>query len=275
MNKSRRNLKGNVLQSPTSDVSQVFGQNLRELVTRAPSISHVCRELDINRSQFNRYLSGEANPRPDILQRICAYFDCDARILLSPLAVVEAQDRAAWPYGDDSDPFDALTRDFDHTRMPDGLYRFLLPNMVNPGTLVVDMIRLFTSEHGVKGVHWSVPKLYAESIGLEPGWRHRKMTGYAYQHIDGVSLLMANPHSRLLMMCFVTQGYRGVPTIYTGYSAMTLSKGPMQTQVQPLLITRMPPNCATVLKWRREQPNLGMEDLTPAEREYLENWRAP
>ena len=261
--------------SAAPGISRVFGQNLRELVDQKPSISHVCRELDINRTQFNRYLSGEAHPRPEILDRICTYFGCDARILLTPLAELREKHSSTWPFGEAPDPFDALTGDFDHTRMPDGLYQFLLPNMVEPGAIVVDLIRLFTTAQGVKGVHWSIPHPYADSIGIKPGWCHRKLTGFAYQHIDGVSLLLANPFSRLVMMCFVTQGYRGVPTTYTGYSAMTLSKGPKQTQVQPLIISRLPSNCGQVLKSRRRLSRLGLEDLDAAERDYLDNWSAP
>ena len=52
----------------------MFGRNLRLLGQPYASVSALCRELGINRTQFNRYLSGESFPRPDILQRICAYF---------------------------------------------------------------------------------------------------------------------------------------------------------------------------------------------------------
>lgn len=262
--------------NPTpSDISQVFGRNLRELVAKRPSISHVCRELDINRTQFNRYLSGEAHPRPHVLYEICAYFECDARILLTPLAEIKAEEPRIWPFAREVDAFETLSRDFDHTRMPDGLYQFLLPNMVEPGALVFDLIRLFTTDRGVKGVHWSVPKFYAEYIGLESGWSRRKLTGFAYQHAEGVSLLLANPYSRLIMMCFVTPGFRGIPTTYTGYAAMTISKGTTQTQVQPLIVKRLPPDCKSILNIRRNQPNMSLNDLTDAEKTYLSDWHAP
>lgn len=258
-----------------SEIMQVFARNLRALVARRPSISHVCRDLEINRSQFNRYLSGAAQPRPDVLHRICRYFDCDARILQTPLHEIGDNGRSTWPFAGAEDPFGVLTRDFEHARMPDGLYQFVLPNMVEPGALVVDLIRLFTSENGTKGVSWSVPRPYAESIGMKRGLHARKLTGFAYQHIDGVSLLLANPVSRHLMMCFVTQGYRGVPTVYAGYAALTLSKGPMQSQVQPLIIERLPRNCADTLRIRRAHRTIRIGDLPQAQRQYLETWTSP
>src|SRR6056297_2884283 len=64
----------------------ILGKNLRDLIEeKGISVAGLCRQLGINRTQFNRYLSGESFPRPDILARICNYFEVDARILLEPV----------------------------------------------------------------------------------------------------------------------------------------------------------------------------------------------
>lgn len=67
------------------ELQEMLGRNLRLLMADKPSVSAVCREIGINRTQFNRYLSGEATPRPWILKQICDYFGTDARILLEPV----------------------------------------------------------------------------------------------------------------------------------------------------------------------------------------------
>ena len=64
----------------------MFGANLRQLARDSASISALCRDLQINRTQFNRYLAGESFPRPDVLHRICSFFGVDARILLEPVS---------------------------------------------------------------------------------------------------------------------------------------------------------------------------------------------
>ena len=69
-----------------ADIRAVFSQNLKELMGASPNVSALCRELSLNRTQFNRYLAGESFPRPDILQKICLYFGLDARILLQPFS---------------------------------------------------------------------------------------------------------------------------------------------------------------------------------------------
>lgn len=52
-----------------------MGTNLRKLCKQKPSISHVCKELGINRQQFAKYLNGENFPREKTLNKICQYFD--------------------------------------------------------------------------------------------------------------------------------------------------------------------------------------------------------
>ena len=69
-----------------ADIRAVFSQKLKELMGASPNVSALCRELSLNRTQFNRYLAGESFPRPDILQKICLHFGLDALILLQPLS---------------------------------------------------------------------------------------------------------------------------------------------------------------------------------------------
>ena len=64
----------NMRRSP-SELRSMFGSNLRSLARTYPSISELSRQLGINRTQFNRYLAGESFPRPDVLARICDFFD--------------------------------------------------------------------------------------------------------------------------------------------------------------------------------------------------------
>ncbi|MDE1168824.1 MAG: helix-turn-helix transcriptional regulator [Pseudomonas sp.] len=48
--------------------------NLQLLCRHYPSIAEVCRRLDINRAQFNKYLNGQSLPTPYNLKRICDFF---------------------------------------------------------------------------------------------------------------------------------------------------------------------------------------------------------
>jgi transcriptional regulator with XRE-family HTH domain len=71
-----------------------LSENLNELVPRkGGNASQFARETGINRTQFNRYLTGVSWPRPDVLERICQYTSTDARIMTEPLAKIEAIDQ--------------------------------------------------------------------------------------------------------------------------------------------------------------------------------------
>lgn len=56
---------------------KALSSNLMRLCEREKSIAAVCRAAQINRQQFNRYLSGETLPNRSTLARICRYFEVD------------------------------------------------------------------------------------------------------------------------------------------------------------------------------------------------------
>lgn len=63
-----------------------FPDNLRALCGYRASISEVGRDLGIDRSQLNRYLTGASRPRPALLRRICEYFGVETHDVALPTA---------------------------------------------------------------------------------------------------------------------------------------------------------------------------------------------
>ncbi len=55
-----------------------FAENLFALATRGGSIASTCRDLDINRQQFNKYLNGTVLPNEVTLSKITKYFKVDS-----------------------------------------------------------------------------------------------------------------------------------------------------------------------------------------------------
>lgn len=253
--------------------SEVFAENLRQLVSGEKSVSAVCRALEINRTQFNRYLSGEAHPRPEVLEKICVHFGRDARILLTPLAELDAWRTHRLPAEIDPTPLMAQVQGFDHYRLPDGLYRVLMPSFNSPDMIFTSLIRLFTLENGGKGVNWEVPLFAAELTGKPAGWHDRKQTGICLQQSDGASMLMASHYTRLFLLYFVSPGYRGLPDVHVGYAALTQAAHVDQEPLQPLILERVVGGLAAALALRREMPFLSWSELTELERHYIETWK--
>lgn len=208
--------------SPDSpaDIRSVFSQNLRELSLGESSVADLCRRLGVNRTQFNRYLAGEAFPRPDILQRICTYFSVDARILLEPLANIrdDWRLRLARRLADIAMPADA--RPFDHYMMPDGIYRFWRRSFSSPGQYVSGLWRVHTDDE-VKMLKSF--DLYAHPVrrGTRRFARKVPYAGVFLQHFDGVSLLCETGAGNVLSFTFFEYGLHGTTQFYNGLTLLT------------------------------------------------------
>src|SRR6056297_1150324 len=66
-------------------MSEELRHNLALLCSYHPSIADVCRRLEINRQQFNKYLAGNSHPSGRNMRRICDFFGVsEAELLLDP-----------------------------------------------------------------------------------------------------------------------------------------------------------------------------------------------
>lgn len=68
-----------------SQANNIFANNLLALIGQQHTLTSLSRDLRIHRNQLQRFVDGQSFPRPDILLRICAFFDVDVRILTHPL----------------------------------------------------------------------------------------------------------------------------------------------------------------------------------------------
>jgi transcriptional regulator with XRE-family HTH domain len=66
--------------------------NLRRLIRGHASVSAVCRELGINRTQFERYLQGQTVPNKATARLICDYFGIDENELYREATTAIAED---------------------------------------------------------------------------------------------------------------------------------------------------------------------------------------
>lgn len=67
-------------------MSDDFPRNLRLLTDHFKSVAEVCRRLEINRSQFNKYLSGRSVPSRNVLKTICDFFGVEEHEIQMPHA---------------------------------------------------------------------------------------------------------------------------------------------------------------------------------------------
>lgn len=237
--------------SHPAEVRAVFGQNLRVLCEGESSISDLCRRIGINRTQFNRYLGGEAFPRPDILQRICAHFSVDARILLEPIAQIRAdwRLRAALSLRDVAMP--PRARPFDHYLMPDGIYRFWRKSFSHPGKYVTGLWRVHTEDNVKKLKSFD---LYPHPVrrGTRRAARKVPYSGVFMQHFDGVSLLCSTGSENVLSFTFFEYGLSGSTRYYNGVSILTRRQMQGTARLSNIVLERFTGECADLIRLARQ-----------------------
>ncbi|WP_282395855.1 helix-turn-helix transcriptional regulator [Pseudomonas sp. PS01298] len=69
-----------------NDLQGNVQRNLATLVESCRSVADMCRKIDVNRQQFNKYLAGQHVPSQKILQKIARYFMMEAEDLFRPPA---------------------------------------------------------------------------------------------------------------------------------------------------------------------------------------------
>ena len=138
-------------------VHQIFVRNLRELCKRTDTIAEVADHLGVNRVQMSRILNGESFPKPGLTKRICDHFSMNARILLEPLAELEAKKRNQSP-GDVrgmSGPFDHafFGRDYpvnegnvNRESVSDGLHLMIRQSFMWRDSYWIGMVRFFNKD---------------------------------------------------------------------------------------------------------------------------------
>ena len=136
-------------------MTEHLGDNLKLLCSHYRSIAEVCRQLAINRAQFNKYLSGQSRPTPYNLKRIGDFFGVeDYELALPPeqfarLIGARAGEAARLPA---RDPLQRLLQPLrEHTgdlRRYCGYYFEYSNCMSVPGCVLLSLVQLW-EEDGV------------------------------------------------------------------------------------------------------------------------------
>lgn len=166
-------------------VNTIFGLNLRILCKEAGTFSDAARHLDISRIQLARFMRGESFPKPNQLDRICRYFNVDARIFTEPLARLrEGAKPVVAPAARPLVP--ETLRPYAERDIPlvDGVHMVYRPSFTFPDLFIIAPLLVRRHERGVwlKGV--DVPTFGARRRDSGP-IRDRSYAGFSLSTPDG------------------------------------------------------------------------------------------
>lgn len=203
----------------------MFGANLKKLSQSHPSISEVSRQLGINRTQLNRYLSGESFPRPDVLARICDFFKVDARILLEPVEnVVSNSSGLAGPAlktflgpGVSTPPESIL---------PTGFYRFSRRSFLHQSEFVLGTVRLWREDDGGCVVRGFEARDAMKRQGLPPTLELREFRGLVLSVENGIAMMISRRKALTCSFNFISRVPSFENNFWVGYASRTVPEMP-------------------------------------------------
>lgn len=254
-----------------AELRQIFGKNLKTLSMSAPSIAQLCRDIDINRTQFNRYLNGEAFPRPEVLQRICKHFDVDARILLEPLE--DLREQSQFPRS-----FSSVANEMgrgemfktDQDRLPTGAYLFYRRAALDPSRVTRTLLMVKPGKFGETRLHSIVPRKVAQRFGLPTHVRERRVSGLFFQHLNSITAMVPFPRQKALHFAYFEYAYLGNPNFLYGFSVVTQRRLPNASVLQPALLERIDPGMKSLQTARRKVGVCSWHELGGLPRRFFE-----
>jgi len=251
-----------------AELRSMFGANLRILAESYPSISELSRQLGINRTQFNRYLSGESFPRPDVLARICEFFDVDARVLLEPVENISGG----------ADPLLGLfLRDFlgsgiaavDDTVFPEGFYRFSRRSFLDQDKFVIGLVRVFR-ENNATYIRGYEARAAMASQGLPINRDAREFRGLVMRQEEGVSAMIARRGATTASFNFLSRVTSFENNYWVGYVARTVREAAGTQRVVRMVYEHLGNDFGRAKMALRSSGYCTADDLLPYHRRLLQ-----
>lgn len=260
-------------------VHLIFGRNLRELCKRTGTIAEVADHLGVNRVQMNRILNGESFPKPGLMKRICDHFSVNARILLEPLADLEAehQNQNAGKAISMAEPFSYafFGRDYsvneynkNHGIVPVGLHLMIRPSFLWRDGYWIGMVRFFNKD-GAQLMRGFDPIARGMKRSDLTPMRVREYRGLMLNSSESISFLYATriPNTVIGIDHF---GTRTWPThgFLSGRCLVMSSANPIGKTVVPSILQPLEQDTKTILDAARL---CGFRNLSEVPRKYHEH----
>ncbi|MFP7673241.1 helix-turn-helix domain-containing protein [Marivita sp. S0852] len=257
------------MQPPTpSELRDTLGANLRELAKSTASISALCRDLGINRTQFNRYLSGESFPRPDVLFRICKYFNVDARIILEPLSEIGSGARTVLGHPEIADFLAAGVSQLPEQIFPSGFYQFARRSFLDETMFIQGLVYVYRKDDAtfIRGFE-AKEAMVQQGLPADP--KTREFRGILLAQEGGIAGLVSRRNSLTTSFNFLAQIPSFQNNYWVGYTVRTVRENMNGSRVARLVYEYLGSDGAKIRAAARNSGFCCADDLIPFQRTQL------
>ena len=252
-----------------SEIRAIFGENLKKLCAATRSIAALCRELQINRTQFNRYLSGESFPRPDVLAKICAHFDIDARILLQPVETLESHEMSDLLAQELGSFLDLKSARVTQDTLPSGFYRFSRKSFIESDRFVQGLILIYR-KGGLTFARGMEAKEAMRQQGLPVDRHAREFKGLIVQQEGGITSVMSRRGSLTVSFNYLSKVPSFENNYWVGYATRTVPESINASRVARMVYEYIGPYGKDVLDAARKAGFCDATKLRPYHQTLLQ-----
>ena len=261
MEQGKPDKRGTAAPDP-AELRGIFGQNLRTLSAAYPSVAGLCRDLGINRTQFNRYLSGESFPRPDVLHQICTFFDVDARILLEPVEDIGPATYDLLNHPVLSEFFGQEPVAVNERLFPSGFYRFVRRAFIGPADFMSGLVYV-KREGGYTFLRGYEPLHAIRQQGLSTNPSAREFRGVVMRQEEGVMAIVTHRNALACSFNFLTPETSFQSNLWEGYATRTVREKVTGRRVTRMVYEHLGTNTAAILKTARTAGLISLDDVPP------------
>lgn len=247
----------------------IFGGNLRALCAGYPSIAGLCRELGLNRTQFNRYLAGESFPRPDVLHLICKFFDVDARILLEPIGDLRPVTPGLLNHAKLNGFFACESVEsvaVPAEQFPSGFYRFFRRSFRASDRIVVGLVYVMREDG------YTFLRGYKPRAAIASG--KREFRGLVMRQHDGITVMTTHRNAMSFSFTFLAQETPLQPNLWEGYVARPVRERVTGCRTSRTIYEYLGDDRATIMKTARMAGAIESQDVPPFYSHLLRPGRA-
>jgi transcriptional regulator with XRE-family HTH domain len=226
------------------------------------------RQLSINRTQFNRYLSGESFPRPDVLGRICSFFNVDARILLEPVELIgRGEDPVSNPYLRDF--VGAGTRDVSERVLPSGFFRFSRRSFLSETQFVMGLVMIFRNGPNtfLRGLE-TRRAMQMQQLPDHPD--AREFRGFVCQQEDAVAIIVSRRNTMTSSFNYLSKVASYDNNFWLGFVNRSVPEAAVGLRATRLVYEYLGNRVADALPAARTAGFFNEEDLPPFHRRLLQ-----
>ncbi|MEO3414228.1 helix-turn-helix transcriptional regulator [Roseovarius sp. CAU 1744] len=245
-----------------AELRGIFGQNLRHLSAAYPSVSGLCRDLGINRTQFNRYLSGESFPRPDVLHQICSFFGVDARILLERVEDIGPATSDLLNHPMLAQFFGPEPVAVDERLFPNGFYRFVRQAFIGTHDFMTGLV-FVKRDGGYTFLRGYEPRQAIRKQGLSTNPQAREFRGLVMRQEEGVMAIVTHRNALACSLNFLTPERSFQSNLWEGYATRTVREKVTGRRATRMVYEHLGTDRAAIFRAARGAGLIPREEVPP------------